>query len=376
MTFGKIKFKKADINLIFSWIFILVVGAFFIILAYNIIGKYTNNENEKFQIELKMTIRNIFNEFGRTTGTEENNLQSLKNIFKDRKIEIICQDGMSILAIDNDFDANNQYLRQYPTFMTNIEQSGVDWSYLAVENFNMPFKITNLLAIVSQKNLIVIDKESNFGKKLIDKFQKTSYNTLNFIPANFSDVNDNFNLFKTNKIDQKNLNSVIFVTDESKTTDNIEINNLKMESYIIKINELTNNYGTIHYIDKDNQDYNFNYFDYDETLSLQVMATFSRPSVFNCSYNILTKDIVSVYDFYINKTNFYIENSNTSEICIDTYNPENIQHYYSELKDKLQNIQNRVETHKFKNVAVLHDNINSFNTQYDQLTKASCASIY
>ena len=85
--------KKGDITVSFSWIFMIIIGTIFLLMAYNIISKYKANEEMKYDIELKQALRTIFNNFGRTAGMEKNTLAPMGNIFKNMKVEIICNEG-------------------------------------------------------------------------------------------------------------------------------------------------------------------------------------------------------------------------------------------------------------------------------------------
>jgi len=143
--------KKASITVSFSWVFMIIIGTSFLLLSYNVIAKYKTNEDAKVEIEIKQALRNILNNIGRTTGIEENSLQPIKNLFRNTKVELLCLDDIPILSLNGKLDANNEFLKNNPTFMTYIEQGKVEESYIGVESFNAPFKVSNLLAIISKK---------------------------------------------------------------------------------------------------------------------------------------------------------------------------------------------------------------------------------
>ncbi len=77
-----LKNKIANVTVSLSWVFMIIVGSFFIMTSYNIIAKYKDNEEDKYKIELKQALRNIFNEFGNTAGIEESSLAPLKTYLK------------------------------------------------------------------------------------------------------------------------------------------------------------------------------------------------------------------------------------------------------------------------------------------------------
>lgn len=365
----KRKSKKSNITVSISWVFMTIVGVFFIVLAYQIIGNYKDNKEVEYQIELKNTLRNILNKFGRTAGIEENSLALLGNIFRDSKVEIICNDGISLLSINDDIDANNNYLQNYPVFMTNIDQGKVDNTYLAIESFRMPFKITNLLAIVSKKNLIVIDRNSDFGKELYNKFRIGSYSDLNIVYLDFSNLND----FDNNYVKGKNLNSIVFVTDFGNSL-NFSISDFKIETYVVRIEEEGLKYGKIHYEDQLSKNYNFSYYDFKGDLSLQTMAVFSNPSTFECSYNNLFKSTEAVYNFYINKSEYF--GSRTENICISSFDKGEHKILYDEIRDTMVDLNTEIKNNRFINPNVLDNSIILFEEQNLRLEANSCPYIY
>jgi len=364
------KSKLANIIVSFSWIFMIIVGTMFIMLAYNVIAKYKANENIKTDIELRQVLRDIFNNFGRTAGMEENTLAPLGNIFKDSKVEIICNDGIPLLSINGKLDSNNDFLNSYPTFMTFIKENKVENTFMAVESFRMPFKITNMLALVSSKNLIVIDKNTQIGKDLLDKFKKGSYSELKYIPADFN----NFDSFNSLYVENKNLNSVMFVTNDNSNL-NFDLSQFKLdEVYVLKINVINENIGNLTYIDKNGVNYMFEYYDYDNALSLPTMALFSRPETFNCSYNLLIDSISPVYDFYIEKSNYFANQA--SSICLNSISIENQGYYYDEFKNILINITDEVKNNKFKKGSIVNNLLDKLNAQHLILEDNNCQYIY
>lgn len=363
------KSKLAAITVSLSWVFMIIIGTFFLMLAGNIVSKYQNNEELKTKIEIENTLRNVFNQYARTSGIEENSLAPLKYIFKNTKVELLCAEGIPVLSMNDDVDTNNNYISTYPTFMTYIEHGRVDKAYMAVESFRMPFKITNTLALLSNRNLVVIDSNSNFGEKLFQKFKKTAYSELNYEYIDFSDLST----FADTYVKDKNLNSIVFVTDESESF-SLTLANLNPDAYLVKIDEQTSQYGTIHYQDKEPKDYFFNYYDYDESLTLQTMAVFSNPLTFNCSYNLLFNSLDKVYDFYINKTQYYIKQDYT--ICNPSITKSGRNYYYEEMLNTLLEIKEDIALNKFDNLVAIQTNLDLFETYYSLLEEHTCPYIY
>jgi len=290
------KNKKADVSVSFSWVLMLIIGVFFITISYNIIDKYTTNENIKTNIIFSSSLQNIFNKIGRTSGIEKESLHLIEELLNQKKIELICNNNDSILSIDGNLNAQNDYMKIYPTFINKLDIKQTDETYLLVENFNMPFKITNMMAITTNKNLIIFDKDSIIGQKLYNKFKKGSYSKLNYQILDKNNIKTIYQEF----IENKNLNSVTIVTDNKNTftiTDKEKIPNLQ----ILKIDETSKTFKF------NNQDKEYSYYDQDESFAIITMAIFSNEESFECSYNKLNNIIYETYNFYKIKAKKYSE---------------------------------------------------------------------
>jgi len=259
-----------------------------------------------------------------------------------------CNDGLPLLYLNEEY-FENSYISTHPTFMTNIKQKKVSETFLAVENFRFPFKITNMLAIVSKKNLIVFDSSPNsqIGNELLEKFQKGAYKNLNYIGIDFSNI-DTTN-FETNKVDGRDLNSIIFVSDNNVISGNNEIMDILKSttgSYkrVEKIGlEIGNNEIKYIWIDTDNTEqdstFSINSNSNDDSLAIETMAVFSNSPTFNCSYNLLFNTIVSSYEFYELKAQSYATEG--THFCTSTKALQSS--LYSDLKDTLSSVRTTFE---------------------------------
>ncbi len=373
------KNKNASIQISISWLFMIIIGTLFLVLAFNIIGKYNEVENAKSDLLLKQTLRTILNHAGRTAGIEENTLIPLwnqrtkKSIFQNKKVEILCENDIPIFSMNGNLDANNEFLRNYPTFMTYIDEKKVGNSYLAVESFRMPFKITNLLAFVSTKNLIIFDSDSKISKKLVYKFKK-SYTDLNYKIEKFSDLNIN-NL--KNEIKDNSYSSIVFVSDKGKSP-NLNFLNFNIYYEFILINEQGSKgeYGNIILKDKRGNK-TYNYVDFDESLAIITMAVFSKKETFDCSYNQLIKSIVPIYSFYINKTSYFEDLSLSKTICPSLSSKEQQKINYGFLKESLIKIKDKIETDKtILNSSNLNLLLNNLNEKLLNLEDFNCPYVY
>lgn len=373
--------KKANIMISFSWIFMIIIGGFFLILSYNIISKYQDNEEAKYDIELRQALRSILNNVGRTEGIEENSLRPIGNIFSNKDVEILCIDDVPLLSISEKLDGENQFLKNYPTFMTKISEGKVSYSFIAVESLRVPFKTTNLLAMVSKKNLIVLDTKSDITEKLNDKFTKGSYKELEFWTMDFLTMNSGEFM---DTIKKKNLNSIVFISDSSKNLPSGLLEDLEPLTYHIKIEDKDGT-GVINYEDKDGFVDSFNYIDFDDSFSLVTMATFSKPDTFKCSYKLAIENTLNTYQFYIDKAKVLSSRSLKEKLCSDISSRYNTDGSFDGAQQKvvydsmvvlLERAKAHIETERFNNVETLNTIIKEIDRKSQDLESYNCAYIY
>ena len=257
--------------------------------------------------------------------------------------------------------------------MTYIEQEKIDKTYLAVESYKMPFKITNMLALVSKKNLIIFDNNSKISKKLLYKFNKGSYRELNYKTEDFSTINKNKLIEDINK---GNFNSVMFVSDSNVQLPTGLLNALKPRTYKLEINITSNpQIEKIKYSFK-NKVYNYTILDYNKKLSLVTMAVFSDPDTFNCSYEKILNSVVPIYSYYLNKSNYLKNISKEKKLCSASIN-NNLEYlYYQSESERLNDLINEVNTNKFNNIDSIFTKVNGVENKEIDIEKDSCIYVY
>lgn len=378
------KNKKAMVTTSLSWMIMTIIGAFFIIFGYSIIQNYQDIEEEKFSLELQSTLNHIFTLIGQSTGSEANSLQKLNTIFQDRRVEMFCREGIPTLSIDGDENPNAQFLKNYPVFMTEIDQEKADLSYVAVENFDMPFRITPLLGIVSKKNLYVID-ESN--EELVEIYREkfNRYSAFNELNVKFVDLSQQSNVQTLlDEVEDQNLNSISFLTNTQYREDYLEGfldeisyygTHIQIDYNEFTIDEQTHAEGTIFYVasTKDNfEKKNFSYIDWNKQLSLPTMALFSKPEVFECSYSILKEAINQTYLYYEIKAKELQEISTNKQHCRDDISKPEQKIKYSTIENELYNARFDETFINLKNYNYLDSLINKHNN----IIRDSCIYLY
>ncbi len=306
--------KVAMVTTSLSWMIMVIIGAFFIIFGYSIVQNYQDIEEEKFDLRLQLALNHIFTLIGQSTGSESSSLQKLNTIFENREVTIYCREQIPTLVVDGNENPNSQFLKNYPVYMTQIEQEKVEESYVAVQNFDLPFRISPLLAIVSKRNLYVIDEsDEEFAQKFRDKFSRYSaFNELNFEFVDFTKNEELDTLLQ--RVKEENLNSMSLISDSSYQDSYLDnfLEELPFYGVYIQINsqdfqvrDQTHQNGTITYINATQTSMqlpkSYSYIDWNEIFALPTMALFSKPETFDCSYLILQDTINQTFYYYQKK---------------------------------------------------------------------------
>lgn len=377
--------KRAMVTTSLSWMIMAIIGVFFIVFAYSVINNYQNIEEEKFSLELQSTLNHVFTLIGQSTGSETNSLQKLNTIFQDRRVEMFCREGQPSLAIDGKENPNSDVLANYPTFMSVIEQRKVDESYIAVENFNLPFRATPLLGIVSKKNLFVIDTSN---EELADIFREkfNEFSSFNELSVEFVDFSDNSEINTLQEdVQEQNLNSISFLSSEDEDySDTInrfldEISfygtSIKVDYEEFLIDDSPHYNGTIRFANStegvDSQKYSF--IDWRaEQFALPTMALFSKPESFECSYSILQEAINQSYYYYQLKSQELENFSQNNQHCREDIGTYEQQLKYQRINETLYEARQSETFINFKNTNLLEDLISNHNS----IVEDSCIYLY
>ena len=379
------KASKGMVTTSLSWMIMAIIGTFFIAFGYSIVQDYQDVEEEKFRLELESTLNHIFTLIGQSTGSETNSLQKLNTIFKDRSVEMFCREGIPTLSIDGNENPNTQFLKNYPVYMTKIEQTKTEESYVAVQNFDLPFRVTPLLGIVSKRNLYVIDTSNEEIAEIFrDKFsQYSSFNELNVKFVNFGN-DDELNTLKS-EVEDQNLNSISFLSEkENFGTSHLDqfFEDISIYGTYIQItyndfsiNEEQHAYGNISYVASTQEDFSekeFSYIDWNGQLSLPTMALFSKPEIFDCSYTILQNSINQTYHYYEKKAQELQEVSGEDQHCRDDISQAEQEFKYERLEDTLNRARNSETFINLQDYSVITELIQNHNS----VVSDSCIYLY
>lgn len=380
--------KKAEVVVSFSWLFMAIVGVFFIALSYNIITKYQDIEEEKFRLELQQTLRTILNNVGRTAGVEENLVEPLGDLFRDSDVELSCFSGIPIMSINGYPFAENSFIRNYPTGLTSISQGKIANTYLAVESFRIPFKTSNILTFVSDYNLIVFDKDSEITEDFLKKFQQES--AYRNFKVNYDYSFSDLSRFRED-VRRSGLTSVMFVSDSGVSINGLNLDDLNFQATHVQIDysdTLNGAYSTIKYVGSNMNDFeqkDYKSVDYDNSLTLETLAIFSNPSAFDCAYNQVIENTKVNYDFYLKKIDEIIEIAQDTRICSSSQILEDSSgefsgalqvSRYQRVKDDLLEIRNLIENDGFNSSSDLIDYLGKLSESFKALEQVNCYVIY
>lgn len=353
----------------------IIVGTFFILLAYNFIDKYLETERGKELAASKNSLRTALITVGTTSGIEDTKLDLLPNFFESSTVKIVCNDKLPILFINGKADTQSELLRKIPTFMTEIDEGKLDTTYLAVESFRLPFKVSNLIAIVSKSNYIYFDNRTEIGKELLIKFRKSSYKNLTYLSDDFADLSTLASELKKRKV-----SSVVLVSDGTQGLSSSNLEVFGDNVYLVNImkDEDSLYSGTIEYITK-KETVSYPYIDVGERLALPTMAVFSSPEAFECAYALLEEETTAVLSYYILKAKVFLSELETSEnkiLCRSIDNSFEQTFLYEAVLTQLEELNEIFESTKFNNPGELEDHIEALQKAEDELGEFSCPYVY
>ena len=93
--------------------------------------------------------------------------------------------------------------------------------------------------------------------------------------------------------------------------------------------------------------------------------------------SLVSSSAIAVYDFYIEKTKYLIEQSNGNWLCSESIGSKEIQKtHYEDLLSRLEETKNYIQTEKFNNPSNLISFITSIEASERELEKFNCEFVY
>ena len=282
--------KKAVTQAVLAWVFIAIVGGLFIFLAYRFINNYEERSESEFNQELRIFLYRVFNDVLSTNSIEETLIKRIdRAVLDERSFKVKClPTGETTIYIDEEpIKTDSPLLENYPLVSTPISSNKKEDIVLMVKTFRLPFPVTPLLAITTQKHhIIFVEDGGGHVDKLYEHFQEIDVSG----KISMDKVRD-INLVDLGIIRERNLDSVTIVgeldiIDDSKCSDDkvtcVEIAGKDDGSGTIKIGNLKDGVGN---------GIEFSFYDPEEEFALQSMALFSTSENFKCFYETLEKQM-------------------------------------------------------------------------------------
>ena len=247
------------------------------------------------------------------------------------------------------------------------------------------------MAIVSKKNLILFDSNSEITKSLNDKFSESSYrDSLNYENVDFTTLDaSTYN----DLISEKSYSSIMFVSDEGKIL-SLSLDDLNIDSYHLEVSGtiVDFKYGNLKYTDRNGLDYLYKYIDFrddvfdSKPISMITMAIFSKPTTFECGQNLVIDITKNVFEFYINKAKYLESISDFTQVCSNdlwysttdgSVTDGSFQvEMYKDLKNELIRGRDEVLNNKFNNPQSLYNIIENIQRLSQELSDDSCEMLY
>ena len=369
--------RKSQVQIVLSWLFIVLVGGFFIYLSYKFILTYQENKEEEYLIKFKQVFRNVVTELSQSTGDESIKYTNLETLLKGKVLEIECIDNMSFFKMDDRLDQNNVLFDNYAITTNKIDQESEKDTYIFSIGFLAPFRATNFIVLTSGTNYLIFDNRSEYVIKIFNRTEKVNrgMDLNNKFLMNFSDSGTQTELENINS--NKKVTSLTFVTDIGVPNNLLNIFN---EFYVVNITESIGKKVSINHSKYVQGEIvlskNFSFIDFNEKHEVLLAAIHSSTNSFSCFH----KKIFDLFEERLNfirvKNDYLYEKSGTEELCyagsINNDRPNLDNYFYESFNDTINDIYEN-----FESLEGLIINLSTFEYQHrGRVISHNCVTLY
>lgn len=329
--------KKGIMEVQFSWIFILVVGAIILLFFASIVTKQKQSSDIKFSGTLVKRMRSIL------TGVEVSSGTSHKIDIPNARIELTC-DTYSIGRTGGSY--KNKIVFS-PSLIRGDEM--VTWTL----PWSAPFKIANLLLLTGlNTKYVFIDGIGDFDQEFYDSFPANITKEIANTPFNVPLENyDKVKFVFVNATDSEVLSSNLFFLQSMKDSD-VRAVNIKSD-------------GHLGFFVKNGANFQFEGESFYIGDALKPAAVFAEDlEMYECSLSKAMKRFNFVTKLYMNRTQM-LANANISE-CPAAYYSTN----------QLEQIEAYTRSFDISDLESLNDAIDSLEYRNSLLEQKSCPYIY
>ena len=353
--------KKAQLEVSFNWIFVLIAGGAILIFFMVIIGKQTNVSAQQQSIKITENMKTII------TYSENNPNTFKENSPVDFETEMKCEDGTLYYGLKDATYAST--LDTANVFSTKTLGPGKIYSWSA--SFSAPYSITSLLYLSDENTMYIFDNDSSSIRNIAGQMPN-NFNKL-LMPA--EDI--------SRYVDQGLKRYVIITNKNLKDSGNpqgFSLNNPKLRSKatilkIVPVNPSTNPFadGTIQFGNYTNPFVNnptptkTNELAYATKEMLFGAIISGNPDLYQCTRGKILQRTRMITDLNENRTN-EIYNSLSEYSTCRIY-------YGSILTSQYENI--LTASNDFDNKhADFYSTIQAITTINSEVQRASCIPIY
>jgi len=354
--------KKAQLEVSFNWIFVLIAGGAILIFFIVIIGKQTNVSAQQQSIKITENMKTII------TYSENN-----PNTFKENdpvnfETEMKCEDGTLYYGLKDSSYAST--LDTANVFSTQTLGPGKIYSWSTT--FSAPYSITSMLYLSDENTMYLFDNDTepirNIAEQLPNNFNKL------LMPA--SDIS---------KYVDQGLKRYIIITNkivkDSNTPPGFSLNNPKLRSKatilkIVPVNPSTNPFadGTIQFWNYTNPfatnnptPKKTNELAYATKEMLFGAIISGNPDLYQCTRGKILQRTRLITDLNENRTNEIYNSLSIHSIC-KIYYGSILTSEYAALNNSASNFDNKYDD--------FYSAIQAIATINSEVQRSSCVPIY
>ncbi len=366
--------RKSSIVVSFSWVLIAIIGVLFLVMTTKLIDKYREYQDNKFKVEFKKIVNDLFRRIGERVGVEENKLVEIDGLFSGKELEPICMNNLTILKVGNIFDTNNEIFKSNPVFLHKFKVNKHDPVFLIVQRYRLPFPVVNLFILTSRRILIVFIDPNDVGDStyasFVSDFFKSSFGGINAMVVSLSDLNG-----ISSKVSDENIQKVIIVTGSSSSVP-LNALNFDVPTYIYSFDFLKTGSFVVTSADinvSSGGHFRVSFLDYGDDFALTKSILFTDPGFLNCSIASLYNSLRISYDFYYEKSNLICGMIDKNNCSGSTILP--IEENISKICENSGLIGDIFVVEMYKNMKkTLHDINDLLNSSLDPVTFANLLS--
>lgn len=367
--------KKAQVEIQFNWMYILIVGAVIFAMIFGFVMKQKNATNIELSYSVVNNLKSIF--LVSKAGIDSSSRINLYNM----NLDYSCIDGFSSIRIDRaSSEIGGTTMFAPPTL--NGEELTI-WS----RQWFVPYKVDNFLYVSSPKTHFYFMYDGNSNKEFAEKIQ-------DMMPSDFDvTISDELRLSSVENQNYDNFNLIFLGVTPDSIKSSLTISTYDFSFFgDTKVNVIAfdptkntdNEIGTIYFVNTSNNIMNLNDFEQSKYLGHAMMfgALFSaNKDNYECSMSSAFSRLEKINELLFKRTKFLQSRIGRTKEPITPIRCDSsvgTLGYLSEIEDSLFNINVSINTNKkvipFINSITSHwSNLKKYNSKLEDF---SCPLLY